>query len=245
MFRFKQFTINDEHCAMKVGTDSVLLGAWATAGAQPMHWLDMGCGSGLLSLMLAQRAPKSHVTGVEIDTAAAADAQANAKASPFAERVEIVCADVLNYARTHPHAFDAICTNPPYHEESLLPPSSARAAARHTAGGGLTFSALLEAAKLLLKDGTPGPCLSLVLPSSASAHFQALAAAYGFVPYRLTEVVTRPQKPCKRVLLEFTRSESAAPFVQRSTLVLLATDGARSEAYEALCKDFYLSRNQF
>ena len=96
MFQFKQFFIDDARCAMKVGTDGVLLGAWATvAGARRI--LDVGCGSGLIALMAAQRAGEAQVVGVEIDGGAAADARCNVAASPFADRVEVVEADVLQF----------------------------------------------------------------------------------------------------------------------------------------------------
>ena len=97
MFSFQQFEIDDRHCAMKVGTDAVLLGAWADV-EDSQRILDVGCGSGVVTLMAAQRAPHAVVTGVELDEAAAADAAANAHRSPFAERVDIVCADILKLA---------------------------------------------------------------------------------------------------------------------------------------------------
>ena len=127
MFTFKQFIIEDAHCAMKVGTDGVLLGAWAdVAGCR--HITDIGCGSGLIALMAAQRAPEARVTGVEIDPEAVADAQANVAASPFAHRTEIVLADVCRYAAPAPKS-DCLLRNPPYHEEDLLPPVTSRATA--------------------------------------------------------------------------------------------------------------------
>lgn len=238
MFTFKQFTICDEHCAMKVGTDGVLLGAWAdTKGAK--HIIDAGSGSGLIALMLAQRTPEAHVTGVEIDAAAADDARHNAACAPFGERVNIECADLLSYARSHPQTADCVVSNPPYHEETLLPPSSARAAARHTAGGGLTFTALLEATTLLLKPDARRHCFSVVLPTAAASRFEATAAIYGLSLTRRTEVLTRPTKPCKRVLLEFSRG-SHAEATKTERLVLVDGQGGRSEGYQALCRDFYL-----
>ena len=240
MFTFKQFTIHDEHCAMKVGTDGVLLGAWTSTPRPHSHTIDIGCGSGLISLMLAQREPTSYITGVEIDSAAAADAAANVTASPFARRVDIVEADILHFAQTHPHEFDAVVSNPPYHEETLLPPSSARAAARHTSGGGLTFPALLEASSLLLKTNLDSsPCLSVILPTQNTTRFKTLAAIYGFQPTRITEVVTRPKKPCKRTLIEFSRSNSPTSCTS-SRLVLMNADASRTTEYAALCTEFYL-----
>lgn len=240
MFTFKQFVIDDSHCAMKVGTDGVLLGAWADI-SQAQRILDIGCGSGLIALMAAQRNPEARVTGVEIDAAAARDAQANALASPFGSRVEIVHADVSTLAervtagRAEP--FDCLLANPPYHAEDLLPPTEKRATARHTAGGGLTFEALLRAASALLDFVAPAASFSVVLPTTALASFIPLAATFGLYPSRRTSVVTRPGKPAKRTLLEL-RPEATVPHCDE--LTLLAPDGQRSVDYATLCRDFYI-----
>ncbi len=238
MFTFKQFTIDDAHCAMKVGTDGVLLGAWTNV-ADARHILDIGSGSGLIALMLAQRAPLARVTGIEIDEAAAADARRNVAASPFSSRTEVVHADLLKWCHSHAGEFDTIVSNPPYHEETLLPPSAGRATARHTEGGGLNFSALLHCTSILLRPQgeCPEASFSVVLPTQAAARFVSLAAAYGLQLHRRTDVVTRPQKPCKRVLLTFKRS-ACAPTLD--SLVLMEADGSRSAAYASLCADFYI-----
>lgn len=250
---------------MKVGTDGVLLGAWAdVTGVRRI--LDIGCGSGLIALMLAQRAPEARVDGVEIDAAAVADARANVAASPFRDRVRIVCGDVLKMANEplpvasceqqelsceprqlvcEPQSlankpqqkYDCIVTNPPYHEEELLPPSLQRAAARHTAGGGLTFAALLQSARQLIDVDKPGARFCVILPEAAVARFVPAAAVYGFNLTRRTNVVTRPGKPCKRVLLDFRLHQQ--PLVT-DELVLVGPDGDRSAQYADLCREFYL-----
>lgn len=230
---------------MKVGTDGVLLGAWTdVTGVRRI--LDIGCGSGLIALMLAQRAAGARVDGVEIDADAAADALANVEASPFHDRVRIFCGDVLKMAGGSwpsplPHAsqrtYDCIVTNPPYHEEELLPPSQRRAAARHTAGGGLTFAALLQAVRQLMDADSPTARFCVILPATAVARFIPAAAVYGFNLARRTNVVTRPGKPCKRVLLDF-RLQAQPPVTDE--LVLVAPDGSRSTQYAELCREFYL-----
>lgn len=235
MFRFKQFDIDDTHCAMKVGTDAVLLGAWADLrGCKRI--LDVGCGSGVIALMAAQRTPEACITGVEIDEEAVHDAQRNAEASPFADRLQMVRDDITRFAQRGLH-FDCILSNPPYHQEDLLPPLVARAAARHTGGGGLGFEALLQAASTLLDSTCPTARFSLVLPTTALPHFLPLAAVYGFCPVRRTQVITRPGKPCKRTLLELRMQP--APTTD-DELVLVGDGGGRSEAYATLCRDFYL-----
>ena len=251
-FTFKRFHIDDTHCAMKVGTDGVLLGAWAdVAGAKRI--LDIGCGSGLVALMLAQRCEAAQVVGIEIDDAAAQDAIDNAARSPFASRIDVVQADVLKFAQDNSQKFaqdnsqkiaqdnsqkfDCIVCNPPYYEEDVLPPAAQRAQARHTAGGGLTFAALLQAVSLLLDAEATTARFSVVLPTVAAPNFIALAAVHGLDLIRRTDVVTRRSKPCKRVLLEFSPHSVS---LQRSTLELLGVGNERSEEYDELCKDFYL-----
>lgn len=239
-FQFQQFHIDDTHCAMKVGTDGVLLGAWARLdGAERV--LDLGCGSGLIALMAAQRQPTARVVGVEIDADAVADARRNVAASPFAERVEIVEADVVRWRRVEAglDCFDCILANPPYFEEDLLPPAASRAQARHTQGGGLTFAALLRVVDEWLTPAGDVARFCVVLPASARTNFSRLAELHGLHLVRETEVVTRPGKPAKRVLLEWRRAP--LPLV-RDTLVLVGDDGRRSEDYEALCREFYLQK---
>lgn len=239
MFTFKQFTIHDEHCAMKVGTDGVLLGAWANI-QDKRHILDIGCGSGLIALMAAQRALEAQVAGVEIDLSASKDAEENVRNSPFSNRMQIVCADILQWAKSHAHQYDYILSNPPYHVETLLPPSASRAKARHTDGGGLTFEALLHAVSLLLAPNTQGACFSVILPAPSVCSFIASASAYSLELSRKTNIVTRPGKPAKRVLLEFCLSTDVPSIMMEDQLHLVGDNGKRSPQYEDLCKDFYL-----
>ncbi len=223
---------------MKVGTDGVLLGAW-TDISHSHTILDIGCGSGLIALMLAQRAPQARITGIEIDGSAADDACRNVASSPFSERTEIVHADLLEWCKSHAGEFDTIVSNPPFHEESLLPPSAGRATARHTDGGGLNFAALLHCTHILLRPQSEAPeaSFSVVLPTQAAERFISLAAAYDLQLHKRTDVVTRLLKPCKRVLLTFKRS---AHTPMHDTLVLMKEDGSRSTAYTSLCADFYI-----
>ena len=173
---------------MKVGTDGVLLGAWAHV-KEAKHILDIGCGSGLVTLMAAQRNAMAQVTGIEIDTAAANDAEMNAQASPFKERVEILQADVLQMAEhCHYKHYDCILSNPPYHEEDLLPPTTTRAQARHTAGGGLTFAALLRAVSLLIDTEAPNASFSVILPTPSVSKFTTLAILHNLHLTRRTEI---------------------------------------------------------
>lgn len=238
MFRFQQFQVEDGRSAMKVGTDGVLLGAWATAD-NPMRILDIGTGCGLIALMLAQRFSEADVTGIELDEEAAKDACENVVASPFSSRVRIIIGDVLRYRFEEKDGYDFIVSNPPYHEEDLLPPDEERAKARHTGGGGLTFVALLESVKALLR---PTGTFAVILPFHAAESFLLLAVAYGLYPCRRTEVVTRAGKAPRRILLEL--SFRPLPLPDSNCLILQDGTKGRSKAYSELCREFYLKQGR-
>lgn len=130
-FRFKLFTVWHDHCAMKVGTDGVLLGAWA----QQKHArtiLDIGTGSGLIALMLAQRFQEAEITGIDIDPSAAKQASDNFRLSPWSHRMHARCIDLHTFSLEDGH-FDLIVSNPPYFSASLKNPNQQRATARHVA----------------------------------------------------------------------------------------------------------------
>lgn len=235
-FTFKHFHIDDAHCSMKVGTDGVLLGAWSPI-LHATHILDIGCGCGLISLMAAQRVVNAQITGVEIDAAAVTDAELNVRRSPFGNRINIIKQDAIQFARNSQTTFDCILSNPPYYEEDVLPPSALRAKARHTAGGGLTFEALLHSVDLLLDKSAHLPCFCIILPSKSVEKFITLSSLHGLFLAKRTDVLTRPHKPCKRVLLCFT---TKATTLITDKLFLIDGNGKRTAQYQELCKDFYL-----
>lgn len=232
IFRFRQFDVRHDRCAMKVGTDGVLLGAWADV-ADGRRILDIGTGTGLVALMAAQRAPSAEVTGVEIDEAAVCQARDNAARSPFARRIAVVRADIRQY--TAPHSFDCILCNPPFFSEDTLPDNPSRALARHAAL--LGFEELLTAVVRLL---SPQGRFTVILPFAACSHFTTLAFYRGLFLARQCSVRTVPRKAPKRVLLTFVRSSSGPVTTEAETLVLQNPDGSRSEAYTELTKAFYL-----
>lgn len=231
-FDFKRFRVYHDRCAMKVGTDGVLLGAWCDVeGAHDI--LDIGTGSGLVALMVAQRQPAATVTAVENDGAAARQAAENARRSPFADRINVVHADIRAFDGEQ--LFDRVVSNPPFFEETLLPPDPARSAARHAGEGGLTFGELARcAARLLREDGR----FAVVVPTGAAGRIASECEAVGLRPVRRTEVVTRPGKQPKRVLLEFARLEAEEEAT--SSLTLSDATGGRSPEYRRLAEDFYL-----
>ena len=230
-FRFKQFEIWHDRCAQKVGTDGVLLGAWADL-KQSKHILDVGTGSGLIALMAAQRASEAQVVGIEIDPDAARQASENAQRSPFSRRITITQSDVRDF--NSPLAFDCILSNPPFFTEETRPPVSERAVARNTAT--LTFVELITAVgRLLAADGR----FHVVLPSSAVAGFVALCLERNLRLERQCLVSTVAGKAPKRSLLTFVSGiPSSPPLVEQ--LVLQTPDGRRTEAYQRLASSFYL-----
>lgn len=232
-FRFKQFIVWHDQCAMKVGTDGVLLGAWCPKGT---HILDIGTGSGLIALMAAQRFPEASVDAIDIDEAAVEQAQENFAASPWADRLHAYKAKVQNWQMENGNdkRYDLIVSNPPYFQNSLKNPDKARQAARHT--DTLSFVELFRhSARLLSGNGV----LALVLPAEAEQEVRGLAAAELFSLTHITRVYSKESKPARRVLLTFTRQPSAI-LPAEDSLVLENEIGGRSAAYQELTKDFYL-----
>ena len=214
---------------MKVGTDAVLLGAWASL---PMEGniLDVGCGSGVISLMAAQRAARTHITGIDIHPLSVIQAKENAARSPFTN-THFIEGDFLLH--DFPTLFDCIISNPPYHTETLLAPEAARAAARNTAF--LSFHALIKRSNELLSERGS---LQVILPSLAEAQFHEECSRHYLSLTRITHVRTTPNKQPKRVLMEFRKGVSSK--VERDEIILLNENGSRSDSYSSLCKDYYL-----
>lgn len=244
-FRFRQFTVRHDRCAMKVGTDGVLLGAWAPLPASGIV-LDVGTGTGLIALMVAQRQPALHVIGIDVDAEAVSQARENVAASPFTSRIQILHQGFEDYVATCTESDkpdtnhlvveppSAIVCNPPFFTESLLPPDPARLAARHAQS--LPFPTLLKgAARLLPTDGV----LSVILPTTALETFRLEAFTHGLVLTRLCYVRTTPAKAPKRVLATFVLHHST-PFALEDTTLVLTEGGIRSAAYTHLTRDFYL-----
>ena len=230
-FQFKQFTINQDRCAMKVGTDGTLLGAWANAPLGPCKILDIGTGTGLVALMMAQRFPESQVVGIDIDKDAAIQAQENVDASPFCNRVTIINDDAVKIEDKE--GFDAIVCNPPYFVDSLTCPQDQRTLARHTVT--LSYSQLMKTAyKLLKNDGI----FSIVIPTENNDAIESAAALAGFIISRICMIKTTPNKLPKRQLIEF-RNTSVENLDFREE-ILETIPNQRSDWYRELTKDFYI-----
>ena len=228
---------------MKVGTDGLLLGAWAQGGSRV---LDIGTGTGLIALMMAQRFPKAHVDAIDIDADAAAQAEDNARRSPFADRVAVRCVSLQEFEIERPNnqttkrptpkttnlKYDSIVCNPPFFTQSLQSPGNKRTLARHSVA--LPFDDLFRhARRLLSEDGV----LSIVVPSDALSQIETAAAMNGMFLVRRCLVRTTRKKPVRRLLLSF--SQKPSPFQNEEGIIQEAINEP-SEWYRNLTCNFLL-----
>ena len=230
-FQFRQFIVHQQRCAMKVGTDGTLLGAWALAPSGRCRILDIGTGTGLIALMMAQRFPESSVLGIDIDPEAVAQATENVRLSPFSERIKILQEDLMKFDDTD--GFDAIVSNPPYFVDSLECPDDQRTMARHTVS--LTYEGLIRQAFRLLKDDG---CLSLVIPSESRPLIESAACLEGFFLSRVCLIKTTPRKQPKRQLIEFRKHTVKELIIEEGIIEDLPN--VRSSWYQQLTKEFYI-----
>lgn len=227
MFRFKQFVIEQELCAMKVGTDGVLLGAWAEGG---QRILDVGTGTGVIAIMMAQRFPEAQVAALDIDEGAVLQARHNVAHSPFKDRVEVLHSSVQEFlpskSKILHSKFDSIVANPPFFIDSLRAPDTQRNAARHT--DTLSYDELMQsAARLLTDEGI----ISVIVPFDYRRRMDDAALFASLYPCRLCAVSTKEGKPPRRYLLSYSRRLRP---LRSETLTI------GSEAYQQLTQDFYL-----
>jgi tRNA1Val (adenine37-N6)-methyltransferase len=229
-FHFKKFSIQHDKATHKVGTDGVLLGAWVEV-SRATRVLDIGTGSGVIALMIAQRTnPSVLIDGVEIQETDSAQASENVARSPWADRVKIYHTSIENFQTTN--QYDLIVSNPPFFVNSSLPPDRERGIARHTKQ--LNFETLLTVTeKLLIHDGI----VAVILPLEESKHFASQASYSGYFLVRALEVKSREGKPIERVLMEFSKIKS---LLKIETLAIYNAGNDWSESYRALTRDFYL-----
>lgn len=236
-FRFKQFEVCHAGCAMKVGTDGVLLGAWALQSEKlkvksERTFLDVGTGSGLIALMLAQRFEKTQIDAIDIDGDAVKQATDNFAHSPWTNR--LICRQIaVQDLAKEDVRYDAIVSNPPYFVDSLKNPNLQRQTARHT--DTLSYEELLASCEqLLTADGV----LSLILPAESEQVVLEKAQSIGLYPTRLVHVYSKPGKPVKRILLELQKRNDQP--CEESHFYIESESSPRSDEYTALTKDFYL-----
>lgn len=229
-FDFKQFTICHDRCAMKVGTDGVLLGAWTEVGAGVSRVLDIGTGSGLIAIMLAQKCP-ADITGIDIDAEAIGQAKENGGRTPWSGRVHFLQQDILEYIPEM--GFDLIVCNPPFFENSMQSSNQKRNKARHCDSLPLDLLAG-RAHEMLLPDG----CFNVVLPVKTAENFVQMAWEKGLNLQKKCVVYSKPHTPPKRTLLSFKKGNTIYPGTE--LLYICNEDGEYSEEYRNLTKDYYL-----
>jgi tRNA1Val (adenine37-N6)-methyltransferase len=232
-FTFKEFTVAQDHCAMKIGTDGVLLGAWVPIDHLPNSILDMGAGTGLIALMLAQRTHAETIDGIEVIDMAYEQCVVNFENSPWADRLFCYHADVKELLEEAADmAYDLIVSNPPFYSEDNLKNELERSAARESSA--LPFPLLLQAsAALLSKKGV----FALVLPFKEEAEFIKLAAAVGLFPQQIMRVQGHATAEIKRTYMAFGFEKAPC---RQSLLVIETTRHQYTPEYKALVKDFYL-----
>ncbi len=214
---------------MKVGTDAVLLGAWA-AVPQEGKILDIGTGCGVIALMAAQRGARADVLGIDVNEASVAQAAGNVANSPFADRMRMECRDVMRMPEDV--KYECILCNPPFFTENTLSPDEARAVTRNAC-----YMPPEELAGKVSRLLLPGGTFSVVMPVSLMPRFVASCVTANLSLHKRLYVKTVPRKEPKRVLLTFVNGECGC--VCEDTMVLME-DGQRSRAYTALSADFYL-----
>lgn len=233
-FHFKKFSVAQNQCAHKVGTDGVLLGAWVTVKENEGNILDVGTGSGLIALMLAQRTnPSSRIDAVEIEAKDAQQAWENVQQSPWPEKITIYQEAVQRF---NPEKdYDLIVSNPPYFVNSWLPPEEKRSQARHTHQ--LSYQDLLvTVSRLLKKQGR----LAVILPYAEGLIFLDLALSFHLFPVRKTAFRSRLHKPVERLLLELAYE---GKLEAEQEIILYESGENWSEDYKELTGEFYLRRS--
>lgn len=229
-FVFKQFVVKQHNCGMKVGTDAVLLGAWACM-QRANTVLDVGTGTGIIAMMLAQRS-QATIDGIEIDIDAYIQAVENSTNCKWKDRLNMYHKSLQDYSRVCEKKYDAIVSNPPYFSNSLQAASESRTVARHTCT--LKFEELAEGiASLLNLNGI----FATILPPKESEDLIRIVKRHKLHLTRLTRVQTCASKAPKRMLMQFGFNPTS---FSEDTLVIENADHSYSESYKDLTKDFYL-----
>lgn len=252
-FQFKQFTVWHDQCAMKVGTDGVLLGAWITVDPIDVIYanrhtalrnadnnnnrvfsvLDVGTGTGLIAMMTAQRNPNAEIDAIDIDEEACKQATENIERSPFKGRIRVLHLSFPDY--TTEKKYDLIISNPPYFSDSMKSPDKKRNAARHN--DSLPLKLLIEHAMTMLSDDGK---IALILPITYSDEVDFIVATHRLYIIRRTEVVSVEGLKPKRFLIEISGKTFSGHTSARDILTLATREYKRTEAYNRLTKDFYL-----
>ncbi len=226
-FAFKKFTVLHDKCAMKVGTDGIILGAWANGGK---IILDIGTGSGVMALLMAQRFGNASIMAIDIDHESVLQAQENFRNSIFSERINIFETSLQDFRIGK---YDAIVCNPPFYNCSLNNPDNRKAKARHTEA--LTYHDLFQGVAALLTDDGE---FSAIIPATCRAEFDKEATSVGLFPTRIYGIKTVEYKPVGRYLLSYKKHPVRK--LEEQTECLNNKDMTRTEWFDRLTEDFYL-----
>jgi tRNA1Val (adenine37-N6)-methyltransferase len=229
-FKFRQFIVKQDKTAMKVGVDSVLLGSWITVDGSEKNVLDIGTGTGLLALMMAQKISTAKITACEIDEKAYKQASENILSSEWSERINVIHTDIKTYTHNF-EKFNLITCNPPYFEKSLKSQDFKRNFARHN--DSLPFPDLIDCVhRLLSNDGR----FVLIIPENKADKIIGLAGNKKLFPVRRLNVKPKETKPINRVILEFSYIFQPP----KENTLTVRTESNYSNEYQSLTKDFYL-----
>lgn len=233
IFKFKQFSVQQDKCAMKIGTDGVLLGAWCPIDNNPFSVLDIGAGTGILSLMLAQRSNAEQIDSLEIDEEAYEQCVENFENSPWSDRLFCFHAGLDEFTDEPEDEYDIIISNPPFYSEDFKTENSQRDLARFQ--DALPFEDLVEAADLLLSENG---IFAVIIPYKEEEKFIDLCAEVELYPVKVTRVKGTPTSEIKRSLLAFKRYELST--LTADELIVEISRHQYTDEYIELTKDFYL-----
>lgn len=231
-FKFKQFTINQDRCAMKIGTDAVLLGAWASIEKNPFSILDIGAGTGVLALILAQKSEAELIDALEIDADAYEQCVSNFENSSWGDRLFCYHASLEEFVNEIEDRYDLIISNPPFYTEDYKSENNSRDLARFT--DALPFEHLMEgASKLLSENGL----VSVIIPFKEEENFIEIASKLALFPNRILRVKGTPNSEIKRSLMEFSFYKTQ---IEIKELIIETSRHQYTSDYINLTKDFYL-----